>query len=105
MSHYLMHRDPEAFPDPDKFDPERWLNPDGLRLREKRLVAFSRGNRQCLGQPLAICELYVTLGQVFRRFDDLQAFDVGPEDMVYQDFFSAYHPKTARKFRVVRVSH
>ena len=44
---------------------------------------------------------YVTLGTLFRRFEDLKPFDVGPEDMTYGDYFSAFHPKGARAFRVV----
>jgi len=81
--------------------PARWTDPDALRVREKCLVSFSRGSRACIGQNLAMCELYVTLGTLFRRFEDLKPFDVGPEDMTYGDYFSAFHPKGARAFRVV----
>jgi hypothetical protein len=45
--------------------------------------------------------LYVTLGTLFRRFENLRAFDVGPEDMAYVDYFSAFHPKGSRAFKVV----
>ena len=104
MSNWLMHRDPAAFPDPNVFDPERWLDPAESRHRERFLTSFSRGNRMCVGQPLAMCELYVTIGQLFRKFDDLEAPDIGPEDMVYEDYFSPFHPLDARKFRVIRRS-
>lgn len=98
-----MHRNTEAFPSPDIFDPSRWTrtDPNTFRTREKCLVSFSRGSRTCIGQNLALCELYVTLGTLFRRFEDLELFDVGPEDMTYVDYFSAFHPKGARAFRVV----
>jgi cytochrome P450 len=72
-----------------------------VRAREKCLVPFSRGSRTCIGQNLALCELYVTLGTVFRRFDNLVAFDVGLEDMMYVDYFTAFHPKGSRAFKVV----
>ena len=71
MSSWLMHRDPTAFPDPERFDPTRWLDPDKARFRDKFLTAFSRGNRMCIGQPLAMCELYIAIGQLFHRFGDL----------------------------------
>jgi cytochrome P450 len=103
MSSWPMHRDPSAFPDPDRFDPERWLDGKQSQFREKFLVPFSKGNRMCIGQPLAMCELYVSIGQLFRRFGDLKPIDVGPEDMVYEDYFGPFHPKDARKFRVLRV--
>jgi cytochrome P450 len=42
--------DPEFFPSPHEFRPERWLEAkeSGFPLH-KYLVAFSRGHRQCLG--------------------------------------------------------
>ncbi|KAL5319155.1 hypothetical protein ACEPPN_012204 [Leptodophora sp. 'Broadleaf-Isolate-01'] len=103
MSSWIMHRNQDTFPSPDTFDPTRWMDPDQavVRAREKRLVPFSRGSRACIGQNLALCELYVTLGTLFRRFDDLAAFDVGPEDMTYVDYFTAFHPKGSRAFKVV----
>jgi len=102
MSNWLMHRHPLAFPDPDIFDPERWLDPSEARYRDKFLTSFGRGNRMCIGQPLAMCELYVTIGQLFRKFDDLEAPDIGPEDLVYEDYVSPFHPPHARNFEVIR---
>jgi cytochrome P450 len=99
----MMHRNQDAFPSPDTFDTTRWTDPDqaAVRAREKCLVPFSRGSRTCIGQNLALCELYVMLGTLFRRFDNLDAFDVGPQDMGYVDYFSAFHPKGSRAFKVV----
>lgn len=97
----MMHRNPEAFPSPDTFDPTRWMDPNTVRAREKCLVTFSRGSRTCIGQNLASCELYVTIGTLFRRFENLVAYDVGPEDMTYVDYFTAFHKKDSRGFRVV----
>jgi cytochrome P450 len=96
-----MHRNTDAFPSPDTFDPERWTDPTTIREREKCLVSFTRGSRACIGQNLALCELYVSLGTLFRRFDNLKAYDVGPQDMTYVDYFTAFHPKGSRPFRVV----
>ena len=100
MSSYTMHNNPTVFPSPTTFSPERWTEGD-VRSREKCLVPFSRGSRACIGQNLAMCELYVTLGMLFHRFDNLEAFDIGPEDMEYVDYFTAFHPKGSRAFKVV----
>jgi len=102
MSSWTMHRDPSVFPEPQRFDPERWMGHQKSLFQEKFLVPFSKGNRMCIGQPLAMCELYVSIGRLFRTFGDLKPIDVGPEDMVYEDYFGAFHPKDARKFRVLR---
>ena len=48
MGHTIMHRNPAIFPDPLRFSPERWLQPDSAML-DRYLVAFSKGPRLCLG--------------------------------------------------------
>lgn len=51
MSTYFILRDPNLFPEPLKFQPERWLlNPDDLRKQEKYLVPASKGTLGCVGQ-------------------------------------------------------
>jgi len=118
-----MHRNEDIFPDPEKFDPSRWLDPATSRVMDKHMVPFGKGSRQCIGMPyapflqlsslpplpcmgtnfrqrLAYCELYVTLGTIFRQFENMRVDQTGPEDMVFDDYFSAYNPKNARKFHV-----
>lgn len=46
MSAALIHMDPELFPEPDQFFPERWI--ENPRL-DQYLLSFSKGSRQCLG--------------------------------------------------------
>ena len=48
MSAMLLHRNPEVFPDPDAFVPERWLPGDGKNTRAD-LFTFSKGPRICAG--------------------------------------------------------
>jgi len=49
MSSWMMNRNPDNYPDPDKFDPERWTNPEVAKQLDKYFVPFSRGSRQCVG--------------------------------------------------------
>jgi cytochrome P450 len=51
MTSILIHTNPEIFPEPDRFYPERWLNDDGSQRKdlERFLLSFSKGSRQCLG--------------------------------------------------------
>jgi len=65
MNSVMIHRNPQLFPDPNVFHPERWL--ENPRL-SRYLVSFSKGARQCLGINLAYAELYMALGAIFDQF-------------------------------------
>ncbi len=50
---WVTHRDARWFPEPEKFDPERWL-PEGRAARPKfSYFPFSAGSRACLGEVFA----------------------------------------------------
>lgn len=50
MSPYTLHRNPDVFPDPLKFNPERWLGQCGDLVEMKKWFwAFSSGGRMCIG--------------------------------------------------------
>jgi cytochrome P450 len=66
------NRDPDAFPDPDRFDITRQADPH---------VAFAHGMHFCLGAALARAEMQVVLPRVFERFPRLQ---LGPNDIEWQ---------------------
>ena len=42
----------------------------------------------------------MTLGTLFRHCDKMKVYECGPEDMVFDDYFAAYHPPEARRFHV-----
>src|SRR5687768_15252783 len=65
---YLVHNNPKAFPNPERFDPERWLQPDSKKL-DKYLVAFSSGTRGCVGMHFAYMSLYIGMAALYRRFE------------------------------------
>jgi cytochrome P450 len=50
MSTMFMHLDETIYPNPTKFDPERWIRAteQGVTLN-KYLTTFSKGSRMCLG--------------------------------------------------------
>jgi hypothetical protein len=47
----------------------------------------------------------VTLGQVFRQFDDLTTPAKAREELLYNDYFSSYHPEQYNKFVFKRGSN
>lgn len=65
MTSVLVHQNPDIFPTPFEYRPERWV--ENPRL-DKYLVAFSKGKMQCLGINLAYAELYLMLAKLFRLY-------------------------------------
>ncbi|KAF9077831.1 cytochrome P450 [Rhodocollybia butyracea] len=68
MSTTFLHMNPDVFPDPHIFNPDRWLVEDTNQMMLD-LAPFSKGPRICLGLNLAWCELYLIFGNIFRRLD------------------------------------
>ncbi|KAJ6186275.1 Cytochrome P450 [Penicillium mononematosum] len=65
-----VHLDPYVFPNPHKFEPDRWIEAAAKAERlDRYLVPFSRGTRQCMGLNLAYSEMYLTFAVVVRWFD------------------------------------
>ena len=64
LVHYLTHRDPDVFANPNRFEPKRWFaaKPDPYEY-----VAFSAGPRLCLGVTFAMLELKLTVARVMQR--------------------------------------
>lgn len=48
MTSVLLHRDPNIFPQPLAFNPDRWLQKGQGRL-DRYITTFGKGTRQCLG--------------------------------------------------------
>lgn len=101
MTSLLQHRDPSKFPNPMKFDPDRWLNQSDDQRLEKYLVPFSKGTRQCMGINLATAEIYLALAIVFRRFN-MELYETTERDAeIVHDFFIPHGHHDSKGVRIV----
>jgi cytochrome P450 len=66
VSIYLLHHDPDVFPDPDCFLADRFLGEQPTRAHS--FIAFGGGTRRCLGSRLATLEIRTVLAQLLQRF-------------------------------------
>lgn len=109
MTSIFMHENPEIFPRPREFEPERWLDscsPSSSSSKQHQLsnylVNFSKGTRGCLGQHLASAEIHLTLAAIFsgKRFE-LELYETTREDVdVEHDFFNPQPKRGAVGVRV-----
>ncbi|KAI1419089.1 cytochrome P450 [Xylaria sp. FL1777] len=87
---YSLHRDVDAFPDPEKFDPSRWENP--TPAMRNAFIPFGGGSRICIGLHLAKIELRLAVARFFKTFPNARVSSLegmSDEDMSPKLFFLA----------------
>jgi len=83
-SQFVMHRDPRYFPDPLRFDPERFTPEAKARRIKFTYFPFGAGFRQCIGESFAWMEgvlLLATIGQKW-KFKLVPGHQVEPEPLI-----------------------
>ena len=68
MSQWVNHRDPEYFPEPEEFRPERWENGLAKRIPKFAYYPFGGGQRMCVGNNFALMEAAIILAAVGQRY-------------------------------------
>ncbi|RAK99380.1 cytochrome P450 [Aspergillus ibericus CBS 121593] len=67
---WSLHRDPDVFAQPERFDPSRWASP--TKGMKDAYMPFGAGSRNCIGMHLARMELRLATAHFFRQFPDSQ---------------------------------
>ncbi|KAM3966422.1 cytochrome P450 9e2-like [Aphomia sociella] len=66
---FAFHRDPNFFPDPLKFDPERFSEENKHKIQPFTYMPFGIGPRNCIGSRFALCEVKVMLYQLLLHME------------------------------------
>ncbi|KAK3319398.1 cytochrome P450 [Apodospora peruviana] len=108
MQALTLQRDPNYFPEPDTFKPDRWISDDGKEIeygsQEQRemMIVWGKGTRTCLGQHMATMESKIALARIVAQFEvRLPAGNKTHKEMEMTDHFTLI-PKGKRCTLVVR---
>jgi len=65
---YVTHRDERWFPEPERFDPERFLGEKASKVSPYAYFPFGAGPRACIGAQFALTEMTLVAACLLRRF-------------------------------------
>lgn len=82
MPVYAVQHDPDIYPDPEKFDPDRFENNASQEHHIMSLLSFGQGPRNCIGQRFALMNLQIVVIMLLKNFEILPC-DKTPKSIVF----------------------
>lgn len=107
---WAVCRDPEYFPDPEAFNPQRWLTEDGKLKEDMKSYPFGFGRRVCPGQHMATASIFLNTALTQWAFN-IKADPAAPIDPLAftesanahpQPFKVIFEPRAAKTVEGVR---
>jgi len=89
LSIFNVHRNPDVWPNPNKFDPERFTQDNSQNRHPYAWIPFSAGPKSCIGNKFALLEMKVLLASVLQKFK----FTIDPNYKVEFDKSITIRPK------------
>jgi cyclooctat-9-en-7-ol 5-monooxygenase len=63
-----VHRNPNIYPDPMRFNPDRWLSEHDQIGGREAYLPFGYGNRKCIGDNFALLEMMMVAATIMKRW-------------------------------------
>ncbi|XP_021957657.1 cytochrome P450 9e2 [Folsomia candida] len=64
-----IHHDERYYPEPEKFDPERFSQENKEKINTYAFLPFGQGPRNCIGMRFALTEVKLAIAQLVHNFD------------------------------------
>lgn len=92
-SHYMTHHLEELYPEPNRFNPDRWLsaNPSPYAY-----LPFGAGPRMCIGYTFSMALMKIALAMVLQRF----RLELAPNSIIERKFAVTLSPKFGMPMRI-----
>ncbi len=96
ISPYLLHRKAEFFPDPEKFDPDRFSSENEKAIPRYAYLPFGAGPRICIGNQFAMIEGHLMTATIAQKY----SFELVDSDPIEIEPLITLRPKRGIKVRV-----
>ncbi|XP_047470851.1 cytochrome P450 306a1-like isoform X1 [Penaeus chinensis] len=65
---WFVHHNPDTWPDPELYRPERFLDTEGRVLKHPAFMPFQTGRRRCIGDEFAMMILFIFTTRILLKF-------------------------------------
>lgn len=103
---YGVHWDPELYPEPEKFRPERFLSEEAKTRHSMAFLAFGEGPRNCIGLRFAEMEIKLAVAKILLNYRVIGGRDF-PQELEFKtsgiiltpksNIFLKFQPLSSRK--------
>jgi cytochrome P450 len=98
ISPSTLHRNPHYFPDPERFDPDRWTPEQEAALPRYAYLPFGAGPHRCIGHHFAMLEAHPILATLAQRV----TFELVPGQLIVPEPLITLRPKGGLRVMVRR---